>query len=349
MKGASRVARAGGETALTALAALGAVSVLLLVLAFAFEITLILFRTGSMEPTIPAGSVALVRRIPAAEVEIGDVVTVDRPGKPPVTHRVTGIAPGESPDQRLISLKGDANPTGDGAPYAVSSVRIVLGSVPGLAQVVVWFWNPLVLAGMTIAASALVGWALWPQVTGRRYVQEVEHSADTQRAGKATAAGGALLIAASMLVPAGVVPTDASWTQDEYVAGSFTAKTVPTPQLTVCDVSANLLTLTLSEVWVDFSVPAGYSPSNVVWRLGETSGSLSTVTPTVSARGNGYRATFKGGLIGQVLQILLGGDFYLEARTKDGSWFSTSQWARVHIGSLLPPSVSSCTVGSAPG
>ena len=289
-----------------------------------------------------------MRRIPAAEVEVGDVVTVDRPGKPPVTHRVTGIAPGESPDQRLISLKGDANPTGDGAPYAVSSVRIVLGSVPGLAQVVVWFWNPFVLGAMTIAASVLVSWALWPQAPpGRRYQPGPEHSRATRDADKTIAACGVALIVVSMLGRAGVVVTEASWTQDEYIAGSFTAKTVPTPQLSACEVSANLLTLTLSHVWVDFSVPSGYGPADIVWRVGDTGEGMVAVTPSVSSRSNGYRATFSGSLLGQLVRLIFGGDFYLEARTKDGSWSSASQWAQVHLGAAILPS--SCTVGSAPG
>ena len=55
------------ETLLNLAAAGGAVCLIAVVLAVAFNITLILFKTGSMSPTIPAGSLAVVREIPAAE------------------------------------------------------------------------------------------------------------------------------------------------------------------------------------------------------------------------------------------------------------------------------------------
>ncbi len=45
-----------------------------------------------MEPTIPTGSLAVVHEIPASEIAVGDIVTVDRPGQLPITHRVTSVA-----------------------------------------------------------------------------------------------------------------------------------------------------------------------------------------------------------------------------------------------------------------
>ncbi len=127
------------------------------------HITLILFRTGSMSPTIPAGSVAIVQQIPASEVHVGDVVTVDRPGQLPVTHRVRLIEDGPSAAARLLTLRGDANAQDDPAPYPVSTVRIVRFAIPGLAPVIVAFGNPFVLGGLTLGASALVVWAFWPK------------------------------------------------------------------------------------------------------------------------------------------------------------------------------------------
>jgi signal peptidase len=68
-----------------------------------------------------------------------------------------------SGDVRTITMKGDANAEPDPAPYTVSQVRLVMGSVPGLARVIVWFANPLVLGALTIGAAALVTWAFWPR------------------------------------------------------------------------------------------------------------------------------------------------------------------------------------------
>ncbi|MFE4080873.1 signal peptidase I [Paenarthrobacter sp. YIM B13468] len=150
------------ETLLNLAAAGGTVCLIAVVLAVAFNITLILFKTGSMSPTIPAGSLAVVREIPAAEIKIGDVVTVDRPGKLPITHRIQSVGPAEGA-ARTITMKGDANADADPAPYVVERVRIVLWSVPGLAYPLAAAANPVVLGVTTVCVAALVSWVLWPR------------------------------------------------------------------------------------------------------------------------------------------------------------------------------------------
>ncbi|MGN8026428.1 signal peptidase I [Microbacterium sp. 22242] len=154
------------EILLWIVALAGLVCIVLVILAFTAHITLIMFRTGSMAPTIPTGSVAIVQQIPASQVHVGDVVTVDRPGELPVTHRVRAVADGSVSGERLLTLRGDANAQDDVAPYPVSTVRIVRFSVPGLAPVIVAFGNPLVLGGITIGVTALVVWAFWPRGRG---------------------------------------------------------------------------------------------------------------------------------------------------------------------------------------
>ncbi|MGK9147396.1 signal peptidase I [Plantibacter flavus] len=156
-----------GGTLLNVAAVGGVICIVLVILAYCFNITLIMFKTGSMSPTIPTGSLALVREIPASDISVGDVVTVDRAGQLPVTHRVTSVT-GDRGTERTITLKGDANLSEDPAPYVVSTVRIVLASVPGLAYVVIWFSNPWVLAGLTLGCSALVMWAFWPRAGRKR-------------------------------------------------------------------------------------------------------------------------------------------------------------------------------------
>jgi signal peptidase len=195
------------------IAAIGGVLCILGVIAtFALHVNLIMFKTGSMSPTIPAGSLAVVHEIPASEIRVGDVVTVDRVGELPVTHRVTSVA--GSGDTRTITLRGDANPTDDAAPYVVSTVRIVWLSIPGWASVVVWFSNPLVLGGLTLGATALVTWAFWPRDErhGRRRAS---------RGSRALAAGGTALGLAVVLAaatPAG--PAQAAETET-IVSGTY--------------------------------------------------------------------------------------------------------------------------------
>ncbi|UYO95852.1 S26 family signal peptidase [Microbacterium sp. M28] len=160
---AVRAGRFLREALLTVAALGGVVCIALAALAFAGGYTLIMFKTGSMSPTIPAGSVALVQRVPASELELGDIATIDRPGALPVTHRVTGVSVGANVGERIVTMKGDANESEDPAPYTVTEARIVHGSLPHLADVIVWFGNPVVLGGITVGAAALVTWAFWPK------------------------------------------------------------------------------------------------------------------------------------------------------------------------------------------
>lgn len=144
------------------LAAGGVVCVVLVILAVSMNITLIMFKTGSMSPTIPTGSVAVVKEITADEIEIGDVVTVDRQGELPVTHRVVEIYP-QGGGEALIRMKGDANSDVDPGMYRVTTVRQVLWSVPELAKVIVWFGNPIALGGISLLAALGVLWTFWPK------------------------------------------------------------------------------------------------------------------------------------------------------------------------------------------
>jgi len=184
MSARARATRVVGSTLLNIAALGGLVCIVLVILALVFHITLIMFKTGSMTPTIPAGSIAFVQQIPASEIRIGDIVTVDRPGELPVTHRVTSVT-GEG-DTRTITMKGDANTVEDPRPYTVSDVRRVLFAAPGLANVVVWFSNPLVLGIITVLASLLVTWAFWPR------------DERDERAARAAKVGGAVLAAVAM-------------------------------------------------------------------------------------------------------------------------------------------------------
>jgi signal peptidase len=152
-----------GNAALTIASIFGAVCIALVALAFFFNITLIMFKTGSMSPTMPTGTLAVVREIPATEIQVGDVVSVDRENILPITHRVTSVTDGPAGSQRLITMKGDANPTPDPAPYTVETVRKVIAAVPNLAYAVIWLSNPWVLGTLAIGASILVTWAFWPK------------------------------------------------------------------------------------------------------------------------------------------------------------------------------------------
>ena len=149
------------DAILSLLSILGVLCLLAVAAAFAFHISLIMFRTGSMSPTIPTGSLAIVRQVPASEVHVGDVTTVDRDGELPVTHRVIAVEPADG-GRYSLRLKGDANDSEDPAPYVVDHVRTVIWSVPGAGRLVARAQDPRVMVVTTLVMGALVTAAFWP-------------------------------------------------------------------------------------------------------------------------------------------------------------------------------------------
>lgn len=68
--------------------------------------------SGSMAPTIPKGSIVVLRPISADKVTIGDIITFYPPDHSQlVTHRVVAIA--DTADGPAFVTKGDANPLPD--------------------------------------------------------------------------------------------------------------------------------------------------------------------------------------------------------------------------------------------
>ncbi|WP_206155781.1 signal peptidase I [Cellulomonas taurus] len=163
----SALRRTVTDLLLTVAAVLGVCCALLAVAGTVAGFGVVLFRTGSMSPTIPAGSAALVRTAPAAELRIGDVVTVDRPGRMPITHRIVSIAPlSGDDDAREIVMRGDANDANDPLPYQIESARRVIGSVPDVAPLITGWGRPQVLGTVALLTAAGVTLAFWPRRPG---------------------------------------------------------------------------------------------------------------------------------------------------------------------------------------
>ncbi len=117
-------------------AVLGVLCVLVTVLAPVLGVRPLIFQSGSMAPAIPAGSLALARDTDAADIEVGDVVTVPAHGAY-VTHRVIEVTHG--PDRATLRLQGDGNKVPDADLYQVSSAPRTFASVPHLGSFVAWF------------------------------------------------------------------------------------------------------------------------------------------------------------------------------------------------------------------
>lgn len=156
---------------------LGVLAIVLTVLPM-FGWNTVVLTSGSMSPTYPAGSVLLAQDVPATQVEIGDVVTVQRQGLAPVTHRVIGI------DESIagaasLRLQGDANDAADPQPYTVERVGLVAGGIPWGGQVLTGIRSPWALGALTIAVAALVLWSWWPKQQNGQAQNMQEQNATT--------------------------------------------------------------------------------------------------------------------------------------------------------------------------
>jgi signal peptidase len=259
-----RGAKVAGEVLLTVAAIGGTICILAVVVAMVFHVTFILFKTGSMTPTIPTGSLAVVQRIPASEIRVGDIVTVDRGTLLPITHRVTSVkkAPTDDVASRQITMKGDANTAPDPEPYVVSHVRRVMLSVPGLAYPLVAISNPLVIGGITVGAAALITWTFWPggsakpqETTAKRARRE---GGDKRTRVKGRRREGHLPARVPMIIPFLLVP----------VAVSIA---IAHPTAAIADMTEQTITgkyLTLVSI-ADENEMAGLTPgSPATWQVG---------------------------------------------------------------------------------
>lgn len=143
------------------LALLVAVVAAVVVAVVGARLSLVRLATGSMSPTFPAESILLVRDTPAAEVRVGDIVTVTRDGIRPITHRVVSVDP--TPLGAEIVLRGDANQVDDPEPYQVARVGLVLGGIPFGGSVLAAVQSPIGLGVATVAVAGLGVWAWWPR------------------------------------------------------------------------------------------------------------------------------------------------------------------------------------------
>jgi signal peptidase len=141
------------------LALLGVVSLIVAGLAMIAGIKPVAIVSGSMSPTIRTGSLVMVELIPAGEIKVGDIITVERKDiGDQVTHRVVSVEEGEN-GQYILRMKGDANGSEDPDPYRVATAsRYVfqiplLGFVAGLMRA-----NTLLLVGILAVLLVLGLW-----------------------------------------------------------------------------------------------------------------------------------------------------------------------------------------------
>jgi len=117
--------------------------------------------SGSMEPALPVGSVAIFEPVPAGALAVGDVITFQHPSRRDefLTHRIVGVESGDGTS--LLITKGDANGVVDEwrVPGAGTGWRVA-GVIPALGYVLVGLRSPVARAAFVLvplAALCVVG------------------------------------------------------------------------------------------------------------------------------------------------------------------------------------------------
>ncbi|RKS90175.1 signal peptidase [Microbacterium sp. AG790] len=141
---------------LTAAAAVGIVCILVFGVSLLFGVRPLVVLSGSMEPTIPVGSVVFSQTVPAAQLKPGDIATVERPGGLGlITHRVTSVTPADGGNS-AVTMRGDANEIEDPSPYIVTAAGRYVLHVPFIGNIAMMLRTPYGIGFAVALLLALV-------------------------------------------------------------------------------------------------------------------------------------------------------------------------------------------------
>ncbi len=122
--------------------------------------------SGSMQPTVSAGDVAVLWEVPTSSLKVGDVITFHPPGDTgtPKMHRIATLT--RSAWETWITTKGDANRVADPWGKIVlkgTTAYQMVGLVPLVGWVAVAAGNVLpgfllILAGLVLGLVAYRAW-----------------------------------------------------------------------------------------------------------------------------------------------------------------------------------------------
>jgi signal peptidase I len=235
-------------------AGLGAVCIVAALAGTLLGVTPLVFRSGSMAPAIETGALALARTVPAADLRVGDVVSVRDGSGTRITHRIESIE--RDRGRTGLVLKGDANMQADAEPYVVETAERVFLDIRWLGYAVARTAN----LPMVVAAVLLVGAVL---LTGLR-----RRAAPVGAVLMAVAVGGASYGSTAE-------PTLAAWGDvATTTSGSYSASVVPAPALSCGALS--LLTATF-----DWGTVADATSYTLHWNSGADRTTVPGTTATV--------------------------------------------------------------------
>ena len=146
----TRLAASWRTVVLYVAALLGVICLVSTIAVLALGLKPIVFGSDSMSPAIHSGDLALARNLPAGDIGVGDIVSVDDRAGQRVTHRVVSVRPfGNS---IRLTLKADGAAAPDVEAYEVTSADKVVTVIPWVGLVV---GSPVGLAAGAIFVAAL--------------------------------------------------------------------------------------------------------------------------------------------------------------------------------------------------
>jgi signal peptidase I len=247
----------GRQTVLTVGAVLGVVCLLLAAGSALFGLRPLVFRSGSMSPTIDTGALGLAREVDAAGLEVGDVVSVPTGDGERVTHRIVRVT--HRGETATLALRGDANEAPDARTYVVGSADRVLLDVPLLGYAVSWVVGPAGLFLLGLYAAFLLSVLLRPEAPaaprggpgddegggpapgggpGTSTEPGTGSDADRTTLRPGAVGRGIVVVALGVLVaglaPLPVTPTLAAWSDTASVGGSGFGVGLPAPSGPTC-------------------------------------------------------------------------------------------------------------------
>jgi signal peptidase I len=298
-------ARIAREIALTLGAVIGLVCIVVAAAALLFGITPLIVRSGSMEPTIPTGALAIAKDLPGADIKPGDVISVDNQQGIRITHRVVSVD-SISKGAAAVTLKGDANGVPDSQPYVITSAKRVVFHVDGLGYAIAWLNTPAAMAIGALIVAALIWIMIFPK--GRKRPSRPRHDTDRPAKPKPKHAAGVapslivFALATTVVIGFGHVHgTAAAYTSSATATtGSFASRATFVPRIngfvsggiyTTCATSGTTFARVVTINWSHIGPPYQYriilrDLSGNVWRT------IDVVPPAGSVAGSTMSATF---------------------------------------------------------
>jgi signal peptidase I len=238
------------QALLTGGAILGAICLLAALGAVVLDVRPMVFRSGSMSPTISTGALALVHRVDADEISRGDVIGLIASDGTRVTHRVVEV----SVDHHVatVRMQGDANAVADPEQYRVTEAERLLGAVPKVGFAIGWLATGLGQLVLAIYAAFLLLVLFRPCTPSRAHAARAGQGPGRRRATKSRArtriiAGVALVVMGGSLELTQASHGWAAWTDSTPVTGTtLAAHTVLPPTSVTCTGGGELASLTYS-------------------------------------------------------------------------------------------------------